>query len=60
MTSPVTKYRLSDQDLLRVANVPYRPVGKSANGYLLVRHDIAGGLTEEMTHKEISRYASRG
>lgn len=60
MTNIVTKYRFSNQDLLRVSNVPYRPLGKSANGYLMVRHDLPGGLTEEMSHEQIAEFARLG
>lgn len=60
MTGVVTRYRFSNDDLVRIANVPYRPLGKSANGYLLVRHDIPGGLTEEMSHEQITQLARRG
>lgn len=60
MTNVVTKYRFSAQDLLHVGNVPYRPLTKSANGYLMVRHDLPGGLTEEMSHEQLAEYARRG
>ncbi|QIR85103.1 hypothetical protein [Paracoccus sp. AK26] len=60
MNAVLPKYRLERDDLVRIANVPYRPISPSASGYLMVRNDLPGGLTEEITHEELAKFVRRG